>query len=232
MADIVKNYKIQQKLKDGMLTLHPETYAGIVSTDAFAVTIGDEEKNYEASNVQKILELLAEEIEIASAGGVTGIKIKTDETDPKAQTGVVTVDLTKLTGISEGANKVEASESNGKIKIDGVETVVYDESKAPVYSIAKDADSSDYAGVYHMTKTVDGVTTNVGDAINIPKDLVVKSGSIVERDGDKYLQLVLNDEAATKIDVKVTELVDDYTAGTGVKIDSRVVSIDRTTTDT
>jgi uncharacterized Zn ribbon protein len=232
MADIVKNYKIQQKLKDGMLTLHPETYAGIVSTDAFVVTIGDEEKNYAASNVQTILELLAEEIEIASAGGVTGIKIKTDESDPKAQTGVVTVDLTKLTGVSEGANKVEASDSNGKIKIDGVETVVYDESKAPVYSIAKDAESSDYAGVYHMTKTVDGVTTNVGDAINIPKDLVVKSGSIVERDGEKYLQLVLNDEAATKIDVKVTELVDDYTAGTGVKIDSRVVSIDRTATDT
>jgi hypothetical protein len=34
-------------------------------------------------------------------------------------------EITKLTGVSEGANKVEASENNGKIKIDGVETVVY-----------------------------------------------------------------------------------------------------------
>lgn len=34
-------------------------------------------------------------------------------------------EITKLTGISAGANKVEASEANGSIKIDGVETVVY-----------------------------------------------------------------------------------------------------------
>lgn len=34
-------------------------------------------------------------------------------------------EITKLAGVSEGANKVEASTTNGKIKIDGVETVVY-----------------------------------------------------------------------------------------------------------
>ena len=34
-------------------------------------------------------------------------------------------EITKLEGVSEGANKVEASETNGNIKIDGVETVVY-----------------------------------------------------------------------------------------------------------
>lgn len=33
--------------------------------------------------------------------------------------------ITKLTGVSEGANKVEASTTNGNIKIDGVETTVY-----------------------------------------------------------------------------------------------------------
>lgn len=234
MADTetIKNYKIQQKLKDGMLTLHPETDANIVTTDAFTVTVGDTEKTYEASNAQTIIELLAEEIETASSGGVTGIKIKTDDTDPKVQTGTVTIDLTKLTGISENANKVEASDKNGAIKIDGVETVVYDESKAPVYSISKDSTSTDYVCVYHLTKTQNGVTSNVGESINIPKDLVVKSGSIIEKDGKKYLQLVLNDEAETKIEVEVTELIDDYTAGTGIKLENRVFSIDRTTTDT
>lgn len=34
-------------------------------------------------------------------------------------------EITKLAGVSEGANKVEASATNGKIKIDGVETTVY-----------------------------------------------------------------------------------------------------------
>ena len=34
-------------------------------------------------------------------------------------------EITKLAGVSEGANKVEASTTNGNIKIDGVETVVY-----------------------------------------------------------------------------------------------------------
>lgn len=34
-------------------------------------------------------------------------------------------EITKLAGITAGANKVEASSTNGKIKIDGVETVVY-----------------------------------------------------------------------------------------------------------
>lgn len=38
---------------------------------------------------------------------------------------VADTEITKLAGVSEGANKVEASETNGKIKIDGVETTVY-----------------------------------------------------------------------------------------------------------
>ena len=38
---------------------------------------------------------------------------------------VADTEITKLAGVSEGANKVEASATNGNIKIDGVETVVY-----------------------------------------------------------------------------------------------------------
>lgn len=38
---------------------------------------------------------------------------------------VADTEITKLAGVSEGANKVEASTTNGKIKIDGVETTVY-----------------------------------------------------------------------------------------------------------
>lgn len=48
---------------------------------------------------------------------------KVDKVEGKSL--VLDTEITKLAGVSEGANKVEGSEVNGKIKIDGVETVVY-----------------------------------------------------------------------------------------------------------
>lgn len=38
---------------------------------------------------------------------------------------IADTEITRLAGMSDGANKVEASETNGNIKIDGVETTVY-----------------------------------------------------------------------------------------------------------
>lgn len=89
----------------------------------------------------------------------------------------------------------------------------------PVYSLTKDATSTDYAAVYHLTK--DGV--NVGEAINIPKDLFVESGEIVEnptgQPEGKYLKLVLQNQKAP-IYINVADLVDAYTAGNGITISS------------
>lgn len=48
---------------------------------------------------------------------------KVDKVEGKSL--VDNAEITKLAGVSEGANKVEASTVNGKIKIDGVETTVY-----------------------------------------------------------------------------------------------------------
>ena len=53
----------------------------------------------------------------------TDISGKVDKVDGKSL--VSDTEITKLAGVSEGANKVEASTTNGKIKIDGVETTVY-----------------------------------------------------------------------------------------------------------
>ena len=87
----------------------------------------------------------------------------------------------------------------------------------PVYSLTKDATSTDYAAVYHLTK--DG--TNVGEAINIPKDLFVESGEIVENPAGqpegKYLKLVLQNQTAP-VYINVADLVDAYTAGNGITI--------------
>lgn len=76
---------------------------------------------------------------------------------------------------------------------------------APEYSIVKAADSGEYAAVYNLTK--DGAV--VGTSINIPKDLVVKSGSVV---GDEIV-LVLNDEANTEIKIDVASLIEYVTSG-------------------
>ena len=48
---------------------------------------------------------------------------KVDKVEGKSL--VADAEITKLAGVSAGANKVEASETNGNIKIDGVETTVY-----------------------------------------------------------------------------------------------------------
>ena len=222
---------------------------------------------------------------------------------------IADTEIARLAAMSDGANKVEASETNGNIKIDSVETVVYthpekhaiadvdglqdaldgkqavgdyatkaeaqamadgkDEAiaaakksgddamaeaqkkvasvgagdasvtvagtstaptvavkldpaadnaiklgenglkveigAAPEYTIVKAENSGEYAAVYNLTK--DG--TIVGASINIPKDLVVKSGSVV---GDEIV-LVLNDEAATEIKIPVASLIEYVTSG-------------------
>ena len=95
--------------------------------------------------------------------------------------------------------------------------VTIPEVAVPVYDIVKDTDSGDYAAVYHLTK--DG--TNTGAAINIPKDLFVKSGEIVDnpagQPAGKYIKLTLQNQDEP-IYINVADLVDAYTAGNGITI--------------
>ena len=77
---------------------------------------------------------------------------------------------------------------------------------AAEYSIVKDENGGDYAAVYHLTK--DGV--NIGAAINIPKDMVVKSGRVDEAGN---IILVLNDEAETEITINAASLIEYVTSG-------------------
>ena len=95
-------------------------------------------------------------------------------------------------------------------KTDGLFVEVPD---AAVYSIAKDETSADYAAVYHLTK--DGVNTGV--AINIPKDMVVKSGT-VEVNPDRqpagtYLVLTLANATEDKVYINVGSLIEYVTSG-------------------
>ena len=84
---------------------------------------------------------------------------------------------------------------------------------AAKYSIVKDESSSDYAAVYHLTK--DGA--NVGASINIPKDMVVKSGAVVTnpegQTAGTYLVLTLANATEDKIYIPVDSLIEYVTSG-------------------
>ena len=99
----------------------------------------------------------------------------------------------------------------------------------PEYSIIKDAES-EYAATYHLTK--DGV--NVGAAINIPKDLVVESGTVevleagVAGEGapaGTYIVLVLANATNDKIYVNVGDLIEYVTSGSTAD-DQVIIAID------
>lgn len=69
-------------------------------------------------------------------GDLLDDKVDKDGTKGLSSNDYTNEDKTKLAGISEGANKVEASETNGNIKIDGKEVTVY---KAPEEKYAFDS---------------------------------------------------------------------------------------------
>lgn len=99
--------------------------------------------------------------------------------------------------------------------------------KVPAYTLTKST-STDYAAVYRLQK--DGA--NVGEAINIPKDMVVESGKVVwgsyadgtfipatdKKNATPYIELTLANSTANKIYIAVADLVNEHKAGTGIEI--------------
>lgn len=85
---------------------------------------------------------------------------------------------------------------------------------ADSYSVIKDETSSEYAAVYHLTKN----GSNVGAAINIPKDMVVSSGSVEVNPAGQaagtYLVLTLANATSDKIYIDVGSLIEYVTGGT------------------
>lgn len=115
---------------------------------------------------------------------------------------------------------------------DGLATTSYVNTKVgavkvPAYTLTKST-STDYAAVYHLQK--DGA--NVGEAINIPKDMVVESGKVVwgsyvdgvftpatdKENATPYIELTLANSTANKIYIAVADLVNEHKAGTGIQI--------------
>lgn len=178
------------------------------------VTIDEAGHVTEVSNV---------EITPAAIGAATTAAVEAAQASADAK--VASVGATTNGGITIGGT---ATAPNVGIKLDPATgnaatlgaaglMVTIPEVTVPVYDIVKDADSGDYAAIYHLTK--DGV--NAGAAINIPKDLFVKSGEIVDnpvgQPAGKYIKLTLQNQDEP-IYINVADLVDAYTAGNGITI--------------
>lgn len=138
---------------------------------------------------------------------------------------------------------ISAAEDNALSLADDGLKVVVPEVTHPEYTIVKKADPGDYAAVYQLTK--DG--TAVGADINIPKDMMVKSGSVQTYEAGSlpagvaeagtYIVLVLNDEAETKLYINVGNLIEYVTSGSAegdmvfINIDPQTHKVTATITD-
>ena len=144
---------------------------------------------------------------------------------------------------------VVSTENNGATigvglsKVDGNMLLIKDdglyvaETKVPEYSIEKQLNTEDgYYATYKLKRTLDGVSTYVGDSINIAKDMVLQGAtleSVTETDvpyvgaviGDPYIDMSFNDVAQSHIYIPVKGLVDTYTAGNGIEIVDGNISV-------
>ena len=150
----------------------------------------------------------------------TGLYALIDEVKALAEGKVASVGATDTSVVVGGTAtaptiKVQISKDSDNalsLATDGLKVVVPDVTH-PEYSIVEDKTSADYSAVYHLTK--DGV--NVGAAINIPKDMVVKSGTVETNPEGKpvgtYLVLTLANATEDKIYINVGDLIEYVTAG-------------------
>lgn len=130
-------------------------------------------------------------------------------------TGEVTAPAVTFDGTGDVALNVTINDgviTNDKLDADLKGAI----AKAAEYSIVKAAESSDYAAVYNLTK--DGAV--VGASINIPKDMVVKSGEVVtnpdETHTGTFIVLTLANATEDKIYINVADLIEYVTSGSQI----------------
>ena len=126
-------------------------------------------------------------------------------------------------GLSEKEGNILSVEKDGLF-------ASFDNAVVPEYSVEKQVDAENgFGATYKLKRTAGQDVSYVGAAINIPKDLVVQSGSLQvvsaagepyadAQVGDPYIDLVLNDTSGSHIYIPVRGLVDTYTAGMGIEI--------------
>ena len=139
---------------------------------------------------------------------------------------------------------ISADEGNAlSLATDGLKVTI-PEVTIPEYSLKKlDAATAGMSASYQLTK--DG--TGIGAVIDIPKDMMVKSGSVQTYEAGSlpagvteagtYIVLVLNDTAETKLYINVGNLIEYVTSGSAegdmvfINIDPQTHKVTATITD-
>ena len=148
--------------------------------DADVKVVADDLAGYKTSNDAALAGVKAT-AEAAATKVYTDEELakKVDKVEGKSL--VLDTEITKLAGVSTGANKVEKSDTNGNIKIDGVETVVYT----------------------HPEKHAIADVTGLQDALD---GLQAKGDYAVE--GHKHVKADITDFAHTHVAADITDLDD------------------------
>lgn len=156
----------------------------------------------------------------ATENTVYGAKKAAAEALAAANDKVASVAATADKGIEIGGTattptvgiKLDPAPGNAAtVSADGLKVTV---PAAAEYTIVKKTDSGDFAAIYQLAK--DG--TPVGVDINIPKDMVVKSGEVVKdpagQTAGTYIVLTLANATSDKLYINVDSLIEYVTGGT------------------
>ena len=181
----------------------------------------------------------------------TGLYALIDEVKALAESKVASVGATDRS-ITVGGTAtaptvkvaISADEGNAlSLAADGLKVTI-PEVTVPEYSMKKlDAATAGMSASYQLTK--DG--TGIGAVIDIPKDMMVKSGSVQTYESGSlpasvtepgtYIVLVLNDAAETKLYINVGNLIEYVTSGSAegdmvfINIDPQTHKVTATITD-
>lgn len=149
-----------------------------------------------------------------------------------------TIKLVKVEGDMSIGVAISETPGNALVAVeDGLFVPNIPAISVPEYEIEKQATAEEgYATSYKLKKTVDGESTYIGDVINIGKDMVLQNAilkTVTEADvpytgaaiGDPYIDMEFNDANVSHIYVPVKDLVDSYSAGSGIAISDNEISV-------
>lgn len=179
-----------------------------------AASVKQQLDNYKSANDTRVKAaedaIDAIEADYLKAADKTELQGKIDAKVASVTAGDASVTVGGTATAPTVAAKLSADADNAlTLAEDGLKVVI---PAAAEYSIVKAENSGDYAAVYNLTK--DG--TVVGASINIPKDMVVESGSVVENPEGQaagtYIELKLQN-VTDPLYINVGNLIEYVTSG-------------------
>lgn len=213
-----------------------------------AISVKDSNTLYWLSDTQELFkgEVLygkgAEATALASGLMSAADKAKLDALSAGGAAGLTAVDASVVLASDENGTTigVQVSKETGnalELKEDGLFVSPATAAGSVEFTIEEQETATDgSAKTYKLKRTEGENATYVGDAIEIPKDKVLKGGTfeIVETAdvpytgaevGDPYVDLVLEDADNTHIYIPMKGLVDTVAAGDGISVTNNTVSI-------